>query len=211
MGFRKKNRWFADSAASRNARRTCPIEADSLRVGITRLARTAPPPCFRSHGTHYKPLDRGKDCSPWESWEAAATARRWGSFPTTADVGIWARADSTAELFEALGLGLFALMTDLRTVRPLEERAVQASAPDPGGLVVAFLTQLITLQSVEGFLARTIRCRPVGTPPTALLAQLTGEPFDPARHPRHFEVKAVTFHELEVDLDQHRARVIVDI
>jgi SHS2 domain-containing protein len=139
------------------------------------------------------------------------TTRRWGSFPTTADVGLWARGGSTSELFEALGLGLFALMTDLRKVRGLEERAVNASGSDPGGLVVSFLTQLITLNAVEGFLAREIRCRPIGTPPTALLAQLRGEPFDSARHPRHFEVKAATFHQLVVDLEHHRARVILDI
>ena len=147
----------------------------------------------------------------WGRTEATRTTRHWGSFPTTADVGIWARADSASELFEALGLGLFALMTDLRTVRSAEERAVQASGSDPPGLVVAFLTQLITLHEVEDFLVREIRCRLVGTPPTALLAQVRGEPFDPARHPRHFEVKAATFHELVVDLDRRRARVIVDI
>jgi SHS2 domain-containing protein len=114
-------------------------------------------------------------------------------------------------MFEALGLGLFALMTDLRKVRALEERAVNASGPDPAGLVVSFLTQLITLNAVEGFLLREIQCRPVGTPPTALLAQLRGELFDPARHSRHFEVKAATFHHLVVDLEHHRARVILDI
>jgi SHS2 domain-containing protein len=139
------------------------------------------------------------------------TTRRWGSFPTTADVGIWARADSTPELFEGVGLGLFALMTDLRKVRPSDERAVNASGPDPPGLAIAFLTQLITLHAVEDFLVREIKCRPVGTPPTALLAQLRGEPFDPARHSRHFEVKAATFHELVLDLERHQARVIVDI
>ena len=141
----------------------------------------------------------------------ARPARRWGSFPTTADVGIWARADSTSGLFEALGLGLFALMTDLRGVRPTEERALQASGMDPPGLVVAYLTQLIGLNAEDGFLAREIRCRTIGTPPTALLAQVRGEPFDQVRHPRHFEVKAATFHHLVVDLDRYRARVIVDI
>lgn len=114
-------------------------------------------------------------------------------------------------MFEAVGLGLFALMTDLRKVRAVGERTVQASGPDPAGLVVAYLTELITLNAVENFLVREIRCRPVGTPPTALFAQVRGEPFDPARHSRHFEVKAATFHQLRVDLDQHRARVIVDI
>ncbi len=137
--------------------------------------------------------------------------RRWGSFPTTADVGIWARADSTPELFGALGLGLFALMTDLRRVRPCQERVVQASGTDPPSLAVAYLSQLITLNAVEGFLAREIQARPVGDPPTAILARLRGEPFDAARHSRHFEVKAATYHEISVDLIHHRARVIVDI
>jgi len=88
---------------------------------------------------------------------------------------------------------------------------VPASGPDPAGLVVNFLTALITLQAVEGFLVREIRCRPIGSPPTALLAQVRGEPFDPSRHSQHFEVKAATFHELQLDLERHRARVIVDI
>jgi SHS2 domain-containing protein len=149
--------------------------------------------------------------SPAGTQGATETSRRWGSFPTTADVGIWARADSTAELFEALGLGLFALMTDLRKIRPTEARAIQASGSDPASLLVAFLTQVITLHEVEGFVAREIRCRPVGNPPTALLAQLRGEPFDGARHTRHFEVKAATLHRLALDLVAHRARVIVDI
>jgi SHS2 domain-containing protein len=106
---------------------------------------------------------------------------------------------------------LFALMTDLRKVRPRQGRAVPASGMDPEGLVVNFLTALITLQSVEGFLVREVHCRPIGSPPTALLAQVRGEPFDPKRHTQHFEVKAATFHELQLDLARHRARVIVDI
>ncbi len=137
--------------------------------------------------------------------------REWGSFPTTADVGLWARADTTPELFDALGLGLFALMTDLRRVRRTQERVVQSSGADPPSLAVAFLTELITLNAVEGFLARKIQTRPVGNPPTALLARLWGEPFDVERHTRHFEVKAATYHEISVDLERHRARVIVDI
>lgn len=142
---------------------------------------------------------------------AAGRRRRWGSFPTTADVGVWASADDRAGLFEALGLGLFALMTDLRKVRPRDERIVEAAGTDPPSLAVAFLTQLLLLQQTEGFLVRSIRARPLGDPPTAILATVRGEPFDPARHPRHDEVKAVTFHRLALAFDPPRARVIVDI
>jgi len=137
--------------------------------------------------------------------------RRWGSFPTTADMGVRASASDVAGLYEALGLGLFALITDLRTVRAREERVVTASAEDPEGLAVAFLSQLLLLQQTEGFLVRDLHVRPVGSPPTSLLATAFGERFDPARHPARIEVKAVTMHRLSVDLIERRARVIVDI
>jgi SHS2 domain-containing protein len=140
-----------------------------------------------------------------------ASRRRYGSFPTTADVGIWARGSTAAQLFEGLGLALFARMTDLRQVRPREERTVTASGPDPPALAVAYLTQLLNLQQADSFIGRSIRARPVGSPPTSVLATVAGEPFDPARHKSKVEVKAVTMHRLEIDLARGRARVILDI
>ena len=136
---------------------------------------------------------------------------RWGSFPTTADVGIWARAPTAAALLEGLGLALFGRMTDLRRVRPREARTVSASGADPPALVVAYLTELLDLEQDDGFIARRIHVRPLGSPPTNLLAEAWGEPFDPDRHSRGVEVKAVTFHRLVFDPGKGRARVILDI
>jgi SHS2 domain-containing protein len=102
-------------------------------------------------------------------------------------------------------------MTDLRRVRPLEERAVSASAADPTALVVAFLTELLRLQQQDGFIGRSIEARPIGRPPTAVVASVRGERLDPGRHTVGTEVKAITFHELSIDLERGRARVIVDI
>ena len=138
-------------------------------------------------------------------------ARRWGTFPTTADVGVWATGPNAEALLEALGLGLFAVITDLRTVRRREERAVSASAEDPRSLVVAFLGELILLQQTDGFLARALTVHGMGSPLTSVLASASGERFDPARHPARTEVKAATFHDLRFDPDRGRARVILDI
>ncbi len=126
-------------------------------------------------------------------------------------MGIWATGPTPAVLFEALGLGLYALMTDLRTVRPTSERAVPASGSDADELVVAFLTALLQQFAEDGFVARRIEVRLLGNPPTSLLAALTGEPFDPERHPARTEVKAATLHHLLFDPERGRARVIVDI
>jgi protein archease len=136
---------------------------------------------------------------------------RYGSFPTTADVGLWARGASPGELFGAMGTGLFALMTDLRRVRATEERAVAAHGADPAALAVAFLTELLRLVDAEGFVGRRVRARVLGSPATSLLATVDGETFDPERHRLRVQVKAATFHRIEVDLDRGRARVILDI
>lgn len=140
-----------------------------------------------------------------------ARRRSWGSFPTTADVGIRASGATPPELFEALGLGLFALMTDLRTVRPAEARTVQARATDLEGLVVAYLGRLVQLEQVEGFVARDLQVRLTGEPPAEIEATVLGELWDEGRHPRRTEVKAITYHRLAIDLRRGRARVIVDI
>jgi SHS2 domain-containing protein len=126
-------------------------------------------------------------------------------------VGVWARGPDAAALLEGLGLGLYALMTDLRTVRPRSERAVSATGHDAPELVVRFLTELIQLHESDGFVARQIEARVIGAPPTAVVAALRGERFDRERHPARTEVKAVTMHQLVFDPAQGRARVIVDI
>lgn len=137
--------------------------------------------------------------------------RSWGSFPTTADMGIRASASTPEGLFEALGLGLYALITDLRTVRPAEARTVSASGVDVADLAVDYLSRLLLLQQEEGFLVREVYVTLEGTPPRSLTASVRGEPMDPARHPRRIEVKAITLHRLSIDLARGRARVIVDI
>jgi SHS2 domain-containing protein len=102
-------------------------------------------------------------------------------------------------------------MTDLRAVRPTEERTVSARAPDSTALVVAFLNELLLLSETDGFIGRTIEARPRGNPPTAVSATVRGERFDPGRHPSGTEVKAVTLHGLRFDPRIGRARVIVDL
>ena len=88
---------------------------------------------------------------------------------------------------------------------------MRARAGDPASLVVAFLTELLLAYADDGFVARRLRVRSRGSPPTSLEAVALGEPFDPARHIARTEVKAVTLHALVFDPAGGRARVIVDI
>lgn len=137
-------------------------------------------------------------------------SRHW-RFGTTADVGIGASASRPGELFEELGVGLFSLMTDVRKVREVETRRISVDSPTPEGLLVKYLSELVYLHDAEGMLFSRFEVTLTGDPPRALTAALGGERWDAARHPRHVNVKAITLHRLELDLDRCRARVIVDI
>ncbi|HKV90361.1 MAG TPA: archease [Thermoplasmata archaeon] len=135
---------------------------------------------------------------------------RWGSFPTTADTGLWARSSTVDGLFDGLGTGLFAVMTDLRRIRPLEVREVRVRAGGADELAVRFLSELIGLEDGERFVARRVATHVRGRA-TSVTADVFGEPWDAERHLRRKEVKAVTMHRLAVSLDPPRAKVILDI
>lgn len=136
-------------------------------------------------------------------------AARHGTFPTTADMGLWARAPTAEGLLEGLGLALYGAMTERRRVRPLEHRHVTATGVDPPSLAVAFLNELILQFQTDGFLGRTVRV--TRRSPTEVEAELVGEPFDADRHPRGIEVKAVTMHRAVFDAPGGQARIVLDI
>jgi SHS2 domain-containing protein len=136
---------------------------------------------------------------------------RWGTFPTTADTGLWARSGTVDGLLSGLGTGLFAVMTDLRKVRPREARHVTVRGPDLPGVAVALLSELIVLEETERFVARRVIVRTVRGSSISLDATVYGETWDAGRHDRRKEVKAVTLHRLRVERRPPTARVILDI
>jgi SHS2 domain-containing protein len=141
---------------------------------------------------------------------ALAARTRWGTFPTTADMGLWARSSTADGLFSGLGTGLFAVMTDLRRVQPREVRTVSSKGAGLSELVVAFLSELLLLEDSESFVGGRVVAR-LGPGARTVSADVIGEPWDATRHVRRTDVKAATYHRLVVSLDPPRARVILDI
>ena len=118
-------------------------------------------------------------------------------FGTTADKGILARGRDLSELFANAARGLLALMVENpAAVRPAERRAVRLTAGSPEGLLVAWLSELLYLYEVDGFLAAGWTIGRLTE--TELTAEMCGESFDPARHRAAGHVKAVTYHGLEI-------------
>lgn len=146
------------------------------------------------------------------------------TFDHPSDIGLAARADSLGELMEALAEGLANEICDRDDVCAVESRTLEVSVeetatatPDYEAMAVDFLTAVMNLIQVRHFMVREASVQmPTGVqPPSAvsLVARLTGEPYDPARHEIKVEIKAVTYHQLTIKQEggQWIGRVIVDI
>lgn len=128
----------------------------------------------------------------------------------TADVGIIARAETVEEVFVAAAEGMLSFVIHPEEVRPTEVRRRIVDADDRGGLLVAWLNDLILLLNADGFVARgatVLECSE-----TRLVADVRGEPVDPARHHFRLDVKAATYHQLAIGRSNGwEARVIFDV
>ncbi len=139
-------------------------------------------------------------------------AKHCETFEHPADLGLAARADTLAELFEALGEGLADQICPRRAVAARERKKLLARSEDVESLAVEFLGELLGLFHLEKFLARQVRVERISE--SAVRAEVTGERYDPARHELGPEIKAVTYHQLEVARrpgGEWIARVILDL
>ena len=126
----------------------------------------------------------------------------------TADCGIRAYGTTLDELFANAAAGMFSLITDLETVKPVGEYEVRVRSKDLKALLFDFLSELLFVHETQRLLLSKFD---VKVNDLAVDARVRGEPIDRARHPLHLNLKAVTYHEMIVDLDGGIAQVIFDI
>jgi len=122
--------------------------------------------------------------------------RPYRQLPHTADLAWRLWGASLPELFENAGCALSATLTDRRYLRRRAIREVSLTAGDREALLVDWLNHLLYLFDVDGFLGRDFQVESLT--PERLEARVTGESFDPARHPERTAVKAATFHQLSI-------------
>ena len=118
-------------------------------------------------------------------------------FEHTADVGVRVHGDTLAALLENAALALADTMVGLDRVEPRREQQITVAASDLEELVVNWLTELLYLFEVEGLVFADFTVTDVS--PEGLTAKARGESFDPDRHPIAADIKAVTYHQLQVE------------
>lgn len=138
-------------------------------------------------------------------------AKHCETFDHTADVGLDARADTLAELFEALGEGLADVVCMRGSVAEAAKRTVHVAAEDVEALAVDFLCEVLAVIQEHRFAVASVSVKQISD--TAVTAELVGESYDDARHEIATEVKAVTYHQLKIarEGDHWIGRVILDL
>ena len=137
--------------------------------------------------------------------------KRFEILDHTADIGIIIHGENLKTLFENAGKAFFHLITDLRKVKRRVERRVHIEGESLDRLMVDWLSELLYLHDVENLLFKEFKVESVGG--DGLKATVKGEPFQDGVHVIKTEVKAVTYHQIEVrqETGGWRAQVILDL
>jgi len=137
--------------------------------------------------------------------------KRFEILDHTADIGIIVHGDDLKMLFENAGEAFFHLITDLRKVKCRIERRIEIEEESLDRLMVDWLSELLYLHDVETLLFKGFKVESVGR--DGLKAVARGEPFQEGIHVIKTEVKAVTYHQLEVrqEKERWRAQIIFDL
>lgn len=126
----------------------------------------------------------------------------------TADVAVKAYGRDLSEMFANAALGMFNVMTDTSTVKSVGEYKVEVESADLEGLLVDWLTELLYLFDTQEVFMR--ECD-VSIDGNKLSASVRGENLDRERHPLKSDVKAATYHMLEINEEEGYVVVLLDI
>ena len=133
------------------------------------------------------------------------------TFDHTGDLGLEVWAPDAARLYALAAEVLMALVADARGAAPGLGREVRITGDDPADLLVHWLNTVL----LESELAKAVwtRVEVHALTPTALEATLRGSRFDPACQTFLREVKAVSHHALELELNEPacRCRLVLDL
>ena len=105
-------------------------------------------------------------------------------------------APDLAGLFVEAARALFDILTDRETVLPCERVSVQMEAESTEQLLVSWLSELLFIYETERKLFSAFEIRHIDE--KHIDAYALGERLDAERHPIDREIKAVTYHRLQL-------------
>jgi Uncharacterized conserved protein len=131
-------------------------------------------------------------------------------FEVTADIGFKAYGKNMNEAFENAGLAIFNIISDTDGIEPSKELSFEIASEDDVSLLYDYLEELLFYHEVEFMLFSEFHVEIDEN--LNLKATIKGEGIDWDKHERKTEIKAITFHRMEVKkADFVELQAIVDL
>lgn len=106
--------------------------------------------------------------------------------------------DTIDEAFEKAGISVVDTIVDISLVEGKESRIIEISADDLKSLLYNWLEEIIILTITDGFVGKTFDVTITRNSRYHLLANIMGEEINFARHHFKMEIKAPTYHLMEI-------------
>ena len=136
--------------------------------------------------------------------------KKFEYFEVTADIGFKAYGKSLNEAFENAGLAIFNIISDTDDINPTSEISFEVTSEDEVSLLYDYLEELLLYHEVEFMLFSEFHVEIDEN--LCLKATIKGESIDWDKHERKTEIKAITFHMMEVEKTDHvKLQAIVDL
>ncbi|AJZ76289.1 archease [Candidatus Nitrosotenuis cloacae] len=107
-------------------------------------------------------------------------------------------APNLEEAFVIAAKSVIETILDVNTIEEKEEKTLEVSGKDLSYLLYNWLEELIILTITDGFAAKRITVNIEKNAEYKILARFWGEQIDIKKHHFKVEIKAPTFHEMEV-------------
>ena len=131
-------------------------------------------------------------------------------FDVTADIGFKAYGENLNQAFENAGLAMFNIITDTSNVSPSKEISFEISSEDNVSLLYDYLEELLFYHEIEFMLFSQFAVEIDEN--LHLKATIKGEEINWDKHERKSEIKAITFHKMDVKLQKTvELQAIVDL
>ncbi|MFC1506587.1 archease [Thermoproteota archaeon] len=141
--------------------------------------------------------------------------KRFKFLEHTADAYIEARGESLEEAYANAAIAMFQVMTETSKVEPKTEESIEVEGKDLSSLLYSWLEELLVRHEIKNKLYSKFHIEIIEAQRESyrLKAKIYGEDFNSKKHPSKTEVKAVTFHMMEIDQsgDQNRIRFVLDL
>ena len=139
--------------------------------------------------------------------------KKFEYFDVTADIGFYAFGNTLNESFENAGLAIFNIISNTNNISPEKSIEFEITSEDDVSLLYDYLEELLFYHEVEFMLFSEFNVQIDEIDGTYnLKACIKGENINCDKHDRNCEIKAITFHQMEVNVsDAVRLKAIVDL